>query len=106
VAERAPAQSCSKNPRNTPYGRATDLLGIFNLSVISAAQHQANEFGQRADRQFLLSGWRKRAWPCPAADRLTLLRRATFDLTGLPPTPKETDDFLADRFSGSILQSC
>ena len=33
----------------------------------------------------------------PEADRLTLLRRITFDLTGLPPTPKEIDDFIADK---------
>ena len=33
----------------------------------------------------------------PEADRATLLRRATFDLTGLPPTPEELDAFLADR---------
>jgi hypothetical protein len=35
--------------------------------------------------------------PTAAADRRTLLRRITFDLTGLPPTPEEMDAFLADR---------
>ncbi|MDX2029665.1 MAG: DUF1549 and DUF1553 domain-containing protein [Blastocatellia bacterium] len=35
--------------------------------------------------------------PSAPADKMTLLRRATFDLTGLPPTPEEAAAFLADR---------
>ena len=38
----------------------------------------------------------KNLTPAPPADKLTLLRRATFDLTGLPPTETEIKNFLAD----------
>ncbi len=47
---------------------------------------------------FVLDGLRKRGLtPSPPADRLTLLRRVTFDLTGLPPSPADIDRFLSDR---------
>ncbi len=35
--------------------------------------------------------------PSPTADKRTLIRRATFDLIGLPPTPEEAAAFEADR---------
>jgi hypothetical protein len=46
---------------------------------------------------FLLAGLREKGLGfAPEADKRTLLRRACFDLLGLPPTPEETDRFLAD----------
>jgi hypothetical protein len=43
--------------------------------------------------------------PSPAAERATLLRRAFLDLTGLPPTPEELDEFLADSREDAFERS-
>jgi hypothetical protein len=39
--------------------------------------------------------------PLPAADRRTLIRRVTFDLTGLPPAPEEIRAFMGDAAPGA-----
>jgi hypothetical protein len=49
------------------------------------------------DRFILARLEREGLKPSPEADKATLLRRVTYDLTGLPPTPAELDAFLADR---------
>ncbi|MBI3695969.1 MAG: DUF1553 domain-containing protein [Acidobacteria bacterium] len=39
----------------------------------------------------------KKIPPAARADKITLIRRATFDLTGLPPRPQDVEAFLADK---------
>jgi hypothetical protein len=47
---------------------------------------------------FILEGLRaKKLAPSPPLDRARLLRRVTYDLTGLPPAPGEIDLFLQDK---------
>src|SRR5207237_9552926 len=46
---------------------------------------------------FVLAGLQKAGLkPAPPADRVTLIRRVTYDLIGLPPTPAEIDLFVRD----------
>jgi mono/diheme cytochrome c family protein len=58
---------------------------------------QAIDWGRNAIDAFIARGLVTAGLgPTPEADRRTLLRRAKFDLLGLPPTPEEVDEFLAD----------
>jgi hypothetical protein len=51
---------------------------------------------------FVLAELEKRGLrPSPYADRRTLIRRVSLDLTGLPPSPADVDRFLADRSPGA-----
>ena len=49
------------------------------------------------DRFILARLEQKKLKPSRDADKTTLIRRVSLDLTGLPPTPAEVDAFLADR---------
>ena len=49
------------------------------------------------DRFVLRRQEQEKLQPVADADRVTLIRRVTFDLTGLPPTPEEIDAFVNDK---------
>lgn len=49
------------------------------------------------DKLLLAKQEQKSLGPGPEADRVTLVRRLYFDLTGLPPTPAQVDEFVADK---------
>ena len=65
-----------------------------------------NGWTRNAIDQFVLARLEREGInPSPEADRALLLRRVTLDLTGLPPTLAELDDFLADPSSRVILHT-
>ncbi len=69
------------------------------LSPVKAAPAPAKTvWGNNQIDQYVLAELEKHSLaPSPEADMTTLLRRVTFDLTGLPPTPAEVDEFLKDN---------
>ncbi len=42
--------------------------------------------------------------PAPSVDKRTLIRRASYDLAGLPPTPEEVDEFLRDNSTNAFAK--
>jgi hypothetical protein len=64
---------------------------------LPAVSHRQEWVRNPIDRFVLARLEQEGLQPSPEADKATLLRRVTYDLTGLPPTPAEIDAFLADQ---------
>lgn len=92
--------------------KPTDAPHDYKLDLAKAKKHWAFQPIQKpstptvsdpqnwakttVDRFILAKLQEKGLSPAAPADKVTLIRRASFDLTGLPPTLKEVDEFLAD----------
>jgi len=65
----------------------------------------ATDWARNPIDRFLLARLREKGLkPAPDADKRTLIRRVTFDLTGLPPAPEEIDAFLSDASSDAFAR--
>ncbi len=70
---------------------------FWSFTPLARAEPPAAPAGTSPIDAFLQAKLRERGLtPAPPADKRTLLRRATFDLIGLPPTPAEVEAFVAD----------
>src|SRR5437899_2212961 len=88
--------------RHTPFfGGTLLLLALIPVSLLARppvpAVKNAAWATNPVDKFVLARLEREGLKPTPEADKATLLRRVTLDLTGLPPTPQELSAFLADR---------
>lgn len=96
-----------------PRSGTSSGVNLYEIDKANAAKHWAfqmlfyppvprvedkDNWAQTDIDRYILAGLRREGLsPSPRADKTSLIRRATFDLTGLPPTPAEVDAFLADN---------
>lgn len=86
-----PDPSDRTSAKNTP---ASDWWSYRALTHQSPPEGSAsNPIDRFLDVQLKAAG----ITPAPEAQKTQLIRRATYDLTGLPPTPAEVDAFVADQ---------
>jgi cytochrome c553 len=82
--------------------RARDFWSFRRLAVSQPPEVRDEPWVRTPIDPFILSALEGRGLkPNPPADRRTLIRRVSFDLTGLPPSPEEIDAFVTDPSPGA-----
>jgi len=82
----------------TDEERAFWSFRALHKPAVPTPSDSDDEWGQTDVDRFVLAALQAQGLtPVGPADRRTLIRRATYDLIGLPPTPEEIDAFLADE---------
>ena len=99
TASRSPKKKSPRCARGSSRARSGNRTGASSRPCVPTCPPVRNAAWARnpIDHFVLARLEREGLQPSPEADRARLLRRVTFDLTGLPPTLAELDAFLADR---------
>ena len=84
-------------PNIQPETSSSDFWAFQKPTQHPAPKLQKSDWVRSKMDAFVLASIEKtKLQPADEADRRTFIRRATFDVTGLPPTPKEVDAFVND----------
>ena len=89
------------------YGAAegTNFWSFQPLKSAAIPKVRTASWPRTAIDHFILSKLEERQLaPNADAEKRVLIRRVTYDLTGLPPTPNEIQDFLGDASSGAFAK--
>ena len=79
-----------ERPEIPSFNNFWNLFGLLDINYSGWAKDQIDHFILQKLKEHNLS-------PANEADRATLIRRASLDLTGLPPTQKDVSDFINDK---------
>jgi hypothetical protein len=92
------APTARAEPERIADGPTPEELSFWSFQPVRRPPVPAAVGGRTEIDRFLLAALAKKGLSfSPEADKLVLLRRATLDLTGLPPRPEEAAAFLADE---------
>ena len=86
---------------NRPLSAEERSYWAFKLPVQAPLPVDGKNFTHPIDRFLEKARAERGLTPAPQADRATLVRRAYLDLLGLPPSPSEVAEFMADGAPGA-----
>lgn len=93
----APAEEGASTPRSRERDEARRHWAFQPVARVAPPKVEEGGWVKSPVDAFVLAKLEGRGWkPAPPADRAEWIRRVTFDLTGLPPTPEEVEAFERD----------
>jgi hypothetical protein len=91
------------DPANPLPEKKTEHWAFNPIQRVTPPATADSDWARNPIDQFVLAKLRQGGLtPAPEADRTTLIRRLSFDLRGLPPTPREVDDFQTLNSTGAF----